>query len=143
VDALRGDGARYVGIAVLAALIFGLGLYSSGRASEGVPPSWVVAAGRVAGVILLTLPLALTSRLRAPGRLLPLLVFAGLAEVAGVYVFAWGARESIAVTAMLSSQFAVVAALVAHLLGERISLRQWAGVAAVTSGVVVITLARL
>jgi drug/metabolite transporter (DMT)-like permease len=143
VDALRGDGARYVGLAIVAALVFGFGLYSSGRASEGVPPSWVVAAGRVAGVLLLTLPLALTSRLRSPGRWLPLLVFAGLAEVAGVYTYAWGAQESIAVTAVLSSQFAVVAAIVAHQLGERISLRQWAGVAAVTAGVVVIALARL
>jgi drug/metabolite transporter (DMT)-like permease len=143
VDALRGDGARYVALAVVAALIFGVGLYSSGRASEGVPPSWVVAAGRVAGVVLLTLPLMLTSRLRPPGGMLPLLVFAGLAEVSGVYTYAWGARESIAVTAVLSSQFAVVAAVVAHVLGERISLRQWVGVAAVTAGVVVIALVRL
>jgi drug/metabolite transporter (DMT)-like permease len=143
IDALRGDGVRYVGLAIAAALVFGLGLYASGRASEAVPPSWVVAAGRVAGVALLTVPLALTSRLQAPGRTLPLLVFAGTAEVAGVYTFAWGAQASIAVTAVLSSQLAVVAALVAHVLGERISLRQWAGVAAVTAGVVVIAALRL
>ncbi len=66
-----------------------------------------------------------------------------MAEVAGVYLFAFGAAESIAVTSVLSSQFAVIAALIAHVLGERISSRQWAGVAAVTVGVVVITLTRL
>jgi drug/metabolite transporter (DMT)-like permease len=142
-DALSGNGGRYVGFAVIAAIIFGIGLYGSGRASEGVPPSWVVAAGRIAGVALVTLPLALTRRLRFERSVLPFLVFAGVAEVVGVYAFAWGSQESIAVTAVLSSQFAVIAALIAHTLGERISPRQWAGVAAVSAGVVVITLTRL
>ena len=91
----------------------------------------------------LTLPLVLTRRLRFQRDLLPFIVFAGLAEVAGVYTFAWGARESIAVTAVLSSQFAVIAALIAHAMGERISPRQWLGVGAVTVGVVVITVTRL
>jgi len=142
-DVLSGSGARYVGFAVVAAVIFGIGLYGSGRASESVPPSWVVAAGRIAGVALLTLPLALTRQLRFSRAVLPFLLFAGVAEVAGIYLFAWGARESIAVTAVLSSQFAVIAALIAHALGERISGRQWLGVVAVTTGVVVITLTRL
>lgn len=142
-DALSGAGARYVLYAVLAALIFGIGLYGAGRASDGVPPSYVALAGRVAGVLLLTLPLALTRRLRFEKALWPFLVVAGVAEVAGHYLFALGASESIAVTAVLSTQFAVLAALMAHVLGERISPRQWAGVAAVTVGVVVITLMRL
>lgn len=142
-DALRGNGARYVGFAILAALIYGIGLYSAGRASEGVPPGWVVAAGRIAGVALLTVPLALSRRLRFERALLPFLVFAAIAEVVGMYLFAWGAAESIAVTAILSTQFAVIAALIAHTLGERISPRQWLGVAAVTIGVVAITLSRL
>jgi drug/metabolite transporter (DMT)-like permease len=142
-DVLSGSGARYVGFAVAAAMIFGVGLYASGRASANVPASWVVAAGRVAGVLLLTLPLVLTHRLRFSRVVLPFVLFAGLAEVVGIYLYAWGARESIAVTAVLSSQFAVMAALMAHRLGERISPRQWLGVAAVTTGVVVITLTRL
>jgi uncharacterized membrane protein len=75
--------------------------------------------------------------------LVPFVLFAGVAEVVGVYAYAWGARESIAVTAVLSSQFAVLAALMAHALGERITVRQWLGVAAVTMGVIAITLLRL
>jgi len=142
-DALSGEGARYVGFAVAAALVFGLGLYAAGRASEGVPPSWVVAAGRIAGVALLTVPLALSRRLRSGRAVLPYLVAAGVAEVAGVYTFAWGARDSIAITAVLSSLFAVMAAIIAHALGERISPRQWLGVGAVTVGVSVITVTRL
>jgi drug/metabolite transporter (DMT)-like permease len=142
-DVLSGGGARYIVYAVLAAVIFGIGLYGAGRASEGVPPSWVVAAGRIAGVAFLTLPLALTRRLRFSRTVLPFLVIAGVAEVAGVYLFAWGTTDSIAVTAVLSSQFAVIAALIAHTMGERISSRQWLGVGAVTVGVVVVTLTRL
>ena len=57
--------------------------------------------------------------------------------------FAWGAQESIAVTAILSSQFAVLAALLARFLGEYIVPRQWIGVLAVTVGVTVITITRL
>jgi uncharacterized membrane protein len=142
-DVLAGSGSRYVGFAVAAALVFGVGLFASGRASEGVPGSWVVAAGRVVGVALIALPVIITGRLRFSRAVLPFVAFAGIAEVAGVYTFAWGARESIAVTAVLSSQFAVMAALMAHALGERISPRQWLGVAAVTTGVVVITVTRL
>ena len=142
-DALAGGGSRYVVFAVVSAAIFGVGLYAAGRASDLVPPSLVVMAGRIAGVLVITLPLALTRKLRFERQVLPFLVVAGVAEVVGMYLFAWGAAESIAVTSVLSTQFAVMAALVAHALGERISSRQWAGVAAVTVGVVVITITRL
>ena len=142
-DVLAGGGSRYVVFAVISAAIFGIGLYGAGRASDLVPPSLVVVAGRVAGVLVITLPLALTRKLRFERRVLPLLLVAGVAEAAGMYLFAWGAAESIAVASVLSTQFAVMAALVAHALGERISSRQWAGVAAVTVGVVVITITRL
>lgn len=143
VDALAGGGARYVAFALMAAAVFGVGLYGAGRASDSVPPSWVVLAGRIAAVLVITLPVTLGRRLRFERALLPYLVFAAVAEVAGMYAFAWGAADSIAVAAVLSTQFAVIAALIAHVLGERISPRQWAGVAAVTTGVVVIALIRV
>lgn len=142
-DALAGDGPRYVLFAMLAAVIFGIGLYGAGRASDTLPPGLVAAAGRVAGVAIITVPLALTRRLRFDRSVLPLLLLAGIAEVAGMYLFAWGAAESIAISSVLSTQFAVLAALAAHALGERISPRQWTGVAAVTVGVVVVTITRL
>jgi len=85
----------------------------------------------------------LTRRLRFERSVLPFLLVAGVAEVAGMYLFAWGAAESIAVASVLSSLFAVLAALMAYLVGERISSRQWAGVGLVAVGVVVITITRL
>lgn len=142
-DVLAGGGTRNVVFAVMAAVVFGVGLYGAGRASDSVPAGWIVLAGRVAGVLAFTLPLALSRRLRLERTVLPYLVLAAAAEVAGMYAFAWGAADSIAVAAVLSAQFAVIAALLAHVLGERISPRQWAGVAAVTTGVVVITLMRI
>jgi drug/metabolite transporter (DMT)-like permease len=143
VDVPEGGDARYVAFAVAAAASFGLGLYASGRASGSVPLAWVVAAGRVAGVGLVALPLVITRRLTYQRAALPFLVFSGLAEVVGLYTFAWGARDSIAVAAVLSSQFAVLAAILAHFIGERIASRQWLGIALVALGVTVIAVSRL
>lgn len=143
VDVPVGGDSRYVAFAVAAAASFGLGLYASGRASGSVPLAWVVAAGRVAGVACVALPLIVSRRIRLQRAAVPFLVFSGLAEVVGLYTFAWGARDSIAVAAVLSSQFAVLAALLAHLLGERISGRQWLGIALVALGLTVITVSRL
>jgi len=142
-DVPVGGDRRYVGFAIAAAIVFGVGLFASGRAASSVPASWVVAAGRIAGVIFLVMPLLLTRRIRFERALLPVLLFAGIAEVVGVYTFAWAATDSIAIAAVLSSQFAVIAALIAHTMGERISGRQWVGVATVTSSVAIITLSRL
>jgi drug/metabolite transporter (DMT)-like permease len=63
--------------------------------------------------------------------------------VAGYLTFALGARDAIAVTAVLASQFAVLAAIGAHVLGERLAPRQWAGVGVVAFGVAAVTLLRV
>ena len=93
-DALSGNGARYVGFAVAAALVFGVGLYAMGRASSALPPGWIVAAGRIVGVAFLTMPLLLTRRLGFERSVLPVLVFAGLAEVVGVSTPSCGGPSS-------------------------------------------------
>ena len=133
----------YVAFAVAAALAFGTSLFAAGQASGDVPLSWVAATGRIVGVVLVTLPLVLTRRLRLTRAALPFVAFSGVVEVIGLYSFAWGARESIAITAVLASQSAVLAALAAHVLGERISRRQWIGVAVVGIGVTAVTLTQI
>jgi drug/metabolite transporter (DMT)-like permease len=134
---------RYLLFAGGAALLFGTSLYAAGHASASAPLGWVVIAGRLVGVLAVTLPLIVLGRLRCERSAMPYLVIAGLLEVAGYLTFAWGAREGIAITAMLSSQFAVLAAVGAHLLGERLAPRQWAGVGVVAVGVAAITLLRV
>jgi drug/metabolite transporter (DMT)-like permease len=142
-DVPVGGDRRYVLFALTAAVAFGISLYASGRASATVPLAWVMAAGRVAGLALVAIPVILTGQLRITRVAVPFVIACALLEVAGFLTFAWGARDSIAVTAVLSSQFAVIAAVVAHLMGERIALRQWLGVGTVAAAVGGITLLRL
>jgi drug/metabolite transporter (DMT)-like permease len=123
-----------------AALSFGLGLYSTGRVSSDVPLVWAVLPARVVGVIAVAIPLVLAGRLRLTRRALPLVVISGLCEVGGYFAYAFGARHGIAVTAVLGSQFAVLAAIVAYFLfGEKLGRRRIAGVVVTALGVAVLS----
>jgi drug/metabolite transporter (DMT)-like permease len=139
----RPSAVPFVAFAIAAAVSFGVSLFAAGRASDDVPLAWVAAAGRVVGVVFVALPLVVTGRLRLTHAALPFVAFSGVVEVVGYYTFAWGARDSIAITAVLASQAAVLAGLVAHVLGERISRRQWLGVAVVGASVTAVTLTQL
>jgi drug/metabolite transporter (DMT)-like permease len=82
------------------------------------------------------LPLALTGRLRLTRAAAPLVVTGGVCEVLGFASFALGARDGLAVAAVLASQFAALAGLAAFLLFcERLSRMQLSGVAIVAVGV--------
>ena len=131
-----GAARRSALLAGAAALIFGVGLVATGRAALLMPVAWVAVATRLVGLAAITLPLALRGRLRLTRPALPLLVIAGVGEVLGSMASAWGARDSIAITAVLSSQFAAMAAVVAFLLfGERLARVQVAGVALIVGAI--------
>lgn len=131
-----GDGRRAALLAVTAAGVFAVGLYAAGHVSSYLPPIWVVLPPRLIGAIALALPLLLTGRLRLTRGTAPLLVIAGLGEVLGSISFALGAPSGIAITAVLSSQFAAFAAIAAFLLfRERLLRVQVAGVAMIAIGV--------
>ena len=67
---------------------------------------------------------------------LPLVVLAGIGEMLGSTLSAWGATDSIAVVAVLGSQFAAIAAVMAYFLfGERLSRSQTMGVVLIIAGV--------
>ncbi len=126
--------------ALLAACSFGVSIYATGRASAELPIAWAVAPPRILGVLLVTLPLATTGRLQLTRQTAPLVVVAGIAEVVGFSCFALGARDELAVAAVLASQFAAVAAVAAYFLfRERLSRLQIAGVATIVAGVTVLT----
>jgi drug/metabolite transporter (DMT)-like permease len=121
---------------VTAALIFGVGLVSAGMAAALIPPIWVALGARVIGLVVVALPLLLQRRLILTCRVLPLVVIAGVCEILGSTASAWGSIESIPITAVLGSQFAAIAAVVAFLLfGERLSRTQVAGVVLIVAGV--------
>ena len=73
---------------------------------------------------------------------LPLVVIAGTGEVLGSMLSAWGSRDSIAITAVLGSQFAAIAAVAAFILfGERLSRVQVIGVVLIVGGVTLLAAA--
>ena len=140
-DVARGGRMRAVpAYALLAACSFGVSIYATGRASAELPIAWAVAPPRVLGVLLVTLPLALSGRLLWTRPAAPLVVVAGVAELVGFSSFALGSRHGLAVAAVLASQFAAVAAVAAYFLfSERLSRLQLAGVTTIVAGVTVLT----
>ena len=127
-------------LAALAALLFGIGIFSTGHLSGSLPVGWAVLPPRLVGVALVTIPLALSRRLKLSRSALPLVAFTGITEVLGFVCFAVGARHSVAVAAVLGSQFAAVASVAAYvLLRERLTRLQLAGVVLILAGVAALT----
>jgi drug/metabolite transporter (DMT)-like permease len=94
----------------------------------------------VAGVVLLFLPLLITRRLRLTRQVAPLVVLVGLTEVGGHLSYALGARDSIAVAAVLACQFALIAAVLAYVLfRERLGRLQITAIAILVAGVTGLT----
>lgn len=126
--------------ATSAALLFGLGLYASGRLAGDLPIVWIVFVPRLVGALAFALPMALLGRVHMTPRALPFVAVSSVCEVAGLALFLLAAREGIAVAAVLGSQFAALAAVGAYFLfGERLRRIQIAGVVAILVGVSVLT----
>ena len=133
-------GPAPVVLAALAALSFGVGLFATGRLGASLPLGWVLLPPRVVGAAVVTIPLALTRRLRLTRTTVPLVVAAGLAEVVGFASYVTGARHGIAIAAVLASQFAAVASVAAYVLfRERLTRLQLGGVVVILVGVAALT----
>ena len=132
-----------VSLASAAAVAFGVSLFATGHISSSLTLPWVLLPPRLLGVIAVTIPLALTRRLRITRGAVVLVVAAGLSEVAGFSCYIFGARHSIAVAAVLVSQFAGISAVGAYLLfRERLTRLQLGGVAIVIVGVAALSVVR-
>jgi drug/metabolite transporter (DMT)-like permease len=131
---------RALFLAIAAALSFGVSLYATGRVSDELSVPWALLPARVLGALFLALPLLAVRRLLVTREALPFVIFAGIGEVVGFALFMLGARDGIAISAVLASQFGVVAAIAAFLLyGERLNRAQTTGVAAIALGVAALT----
>ena len=86
------------------------------------------------------LPLIASRTLTLTRKAVPLVVASGVCEVAGFASYAVGSRHGIAVSAVLASQFAALAAVGAYFLfRERLTRLQLVGVGAVVVGVAVLS----
>lgn len=135
---------RAVVFAIAAACAFGASLYATGRASADLTIVWAVLPPRLLGVVFVTIPLLVARRLQLTREAAPFVVASGIAEVVGFVSFAIGARHGIAVTAVLGSQFAGLAALAARFLfGERLGRTATIGVVVIAVGVAAVSALRV
>jgi drug/metabolite transporter (DMT)-like permease len=130
-----------IGFALASAVLSAFALYGSARAGSAIGAAWLLVFLRTGGLLTLGGALFVSGRLRRPGPATPLVVFSGVADYLafGSYVVA-ATHGGVAVPAVISSQYAAVAAVLAVvLLGERLTRPQLAGVVAILAGVAVVT----
>ena len=123
--------------AIAAAATFSIGLVLAGRlGAEGVPPAWVMIVSRTVGLAVIVLPLVIARRFRLTRAALPLVIVSGVLEVFGGGIYVVAASQDVAVAAVVSSQFAALAAIGGFVLfGERLQRLQLLGIAIVAAGV--------
>jgi drug/metabolite transporter (DMT)-like permease len=132
----RDRALRAAGLALGAAVCFAFGLYGAGRIASVLPLAWAILPARFVGVAFVAVPLAVTGRVRITRAALPYVVATGVAEIVGYVAYTLGAREGIAVSAVLASMFAPIAAVAAFVVfRERLSRRQIVGIATIVVGV--------
>ena len=125
------------------AIAFGFSIYGTAQAGLSLPIIIAIMPARVAGVALVFVPMALAGRLRMTRQAAPLVVITALGEVLGNVAYVVGARESIAIAAVLACQYAAIGAVAAFFLfRERLSLLQRSGVVAIAVGVAILTAVR-
>ncbi len=131
-----------VALATCGALVFGVSLFATGHLSGDLPISWVLLPPRLVGILALTIPLALSRNLRLTRGTAPLVIGMGFAEVIGFTCFAIGAQYQVAVTSVLASQFAPIAAVMAYILfKERLGRLQITGVVILVAAVTALSIA--
>ncbi|MGA3056439.1 MAG: EamA family transporter [Candidatus Limnocylindrales bacterium] len=143
-DASSGrDERRAVMFGVAAALCFGVTIFSTAQVGKVMTPFAATLPVRVVGVAAVFVPMALAGRLQMTRRAVPMVVVIGVAEVLGNAAFVVGSRESIAISAVLASQFAALTAVAAFILfRERLSPQQRFGIVAIVLGVAALTVVR-
>lgn len=136
----RAPDPRRAGIfAAIAALLWGTQLFVAGQIVDEIGAPWLVAFLRVAGAVVIGLPLLLRGRLRVTWATLALAAVAGLGEVAGYTLYLYASGYGVAQASVLTSQYAAVAAVIGIVvLGERLQRIQAIGVVMILVAVVVL-----
>ena len=129
-------------LSTIAAACFGFSLFAAGNLSNDVPIPWVLLPARLAGVLIILIPLLVMRRLKITRSTVPLVVAMGFTEILGFVCYSIGAQYQVAITSVLSSQFAPIAAVAAYFLfKEKLGRLQVFGVAVLVAGVTALTVA--
>ena len=119
-----------------AAVCFGVSLYSIGRVGDELGAVWTLFGVRLVALLVLVLPLVVLRRMPLVRAAVPFVAIAGVLELVGGVSFIWGAGDSVAVAAVVASQYAAMLVAIGYLaLGERLGRWQAVGVAVVLVGV--------
>jgi drug/metabolite transporter (DMT)-like permease len=138
----RRRSLQAAGLAAISATMFGFALFWIGSASDDIPSAWILLPGRLFGCLAIGIPLLLAGRAKVGRRAGPYILVCGIVEVTGFTAFTIGAQESIAITSVLASMFAPIAAVAAFVLfGERLARRQVGGIVLVVSGIALLGVA--
>lgn len=128
-------------LSTVAAACFGVSLFAAGNLSNDVPIPWVLLPARLTGVLIILIPLLVMRKLQITRSTVPLVVAMGFTEILGFVCFSIGAQYQVAITSVLSSQFAPIAAVAAYFLfKEKLGRLQIAGVVVLVIGVTSLTL---
>ena len=136
----QGNLPKALALALAASLCFGASLYLVSIGQHTVGWLWQTASVRVFGSVVAVAVLA-SGRLASPLPAWRQIVGSGVAEVIGMATFIFAVRRiGVAVPAVVSSQFALVAAVIGYfVLHERMTRRQLAGAAIILASVGVLT----
>jgi drug/metabolite transporter (DMT)-like permease len=127
----------------VAAACFGVSLFAAGNLSNDVPIPWVLLPARLAGVLIILIPLLIMRKLQITRSTVPLVLAMAVTEILGFVCFAIGAQYEVAITSILSSQFAPIAAVAAYFLfKEMLGRFQILGVIVLVVGVTALTLVK-
>lgn len=126
---IRGPVAAGVGLALIAALSFGLFIVGLGEAAQESAP-WAAATARLGSVTAVVLALAWTRTVpRVSARLLPLIVAVGVFDSGANALIALAARQgSIGIVGVLSALYPITTILLARaILHERLGTTRTVG----------------
>jgi drug/metabolite transporter (DMT)-like permease len=129
-----------VGLAVIAALCFGTGLFFQGRGGQHAALSLAVVPPSLMGTLLVALPMVSRRRLTSPGGSSGWLAGVAIAEILGFVCYVVGARHSVPIAAVLSAQYATLSVLVGvTALRERMAPAQVIGLVLTIGGVAILS----
>jgi uncharacterized membrane protein len=130
-------------LAAGAACSFGAGLFATAKVANALPLVWAVIPPRLIGVAVVALPSLVARRIRIEAAAVPFVIVSGVCEVAGFASYSLGSRHGIAVSAVLGSQFAALAAVAAFVLfRERLRVVQITGIVTIVVCVAVLSAIR-